>query len=293
MAYPSIITSFPQPTASSRLNNPSHSALENLQSSTIAQIQAVIGLADSSSILGTLIGDLRSPGSQGGGHIQGAAFGGTGQTNYSKGNLVVATSASVLSKLAIGTDLQVLQADSSQAAGLKWANVISNKITVRTSVVSLASGFSSVMHVLFTASIAANTLSTANAIKYTGTIDSYQMTGGNTFQVDLQYGNQSVATLQVTNPNTMNSGSGMKGTVSGMIVGNGATNDQKGYLSVQLGNSKSGLTASTITAFNLGGSSVNSTLNQDLFINALMDGGGGGTTSNSILGTIFVVEKIA
>lgn len=122
MPFPSVYSSFNRPLATDRLNSPSHSSLHNTQSSAIGQLEAVVGLADSSSVLGTLIGDLRSPGSSGGGHIQAANTGGTGQTSYTKGDMLVAQSSSVISKLAIGSDALVLTADSSQATGVKWSS---------------------------------------------------------------------------------------------------------------------------------------------------------------------------
>lgn len=50
-----------------------------------------------------------------------ASFGGTGQAGgYTKGDLLVATGATTLVKLAVGTDGQVLSANSAQAAGVQW-----------------------------------------------------------------------------------------------------------------------------------------------------------------------------
>lgn len=136
MSYPSTITAFPSPTPSSRLNSPSHSTLENLQSSTITQIQAVVGLAGDSSTLGTIIGDVRSPDSNGGGHIQTANKGGTGQISYTKGDILIAQSQSVLSKLAVGTDGLALVADSGQPAGVRWGSFPSPTVRVFTASVA-------------------------------------------------------------------------------------------------------------------------------------------------------------
>lgn len=118
MSYPSTFTSFNRPTPSDRLNNPSHSALHNTVSSAVGQLEAVVGTA--SSVIGTVIGDLRNPASDGGGHVQTPVKGGTGLTSYTKGDLLIATSPSVLTKLAVGTDNQILTANSSVAAGVQW-----------------------------------------------------------------------------------------------------------------------------------------------------------------------------
>jgi hypothetical protein len=120
MAFPSVLTTFNRPSTNDKQNSPSHSALHNTVSSALGQVEAVIGLADSASVLGTIIGDLRSPNSAGGGHVQTAVKGGTGQTSFNKGDILVATSSSVLSKLAVGTDIQILKANSGTAIGLEW-----------------------------------------------------------------------------------------------------------------------------------------------------------------------------
>jgi len=51
----------------------------------------------------------------------GAASGGTGQTSYTKGDILVATDSTTLAKLTVGSDTHVLQADSGAASGVKWA----------------------------------------------------------------------------------------------------------------------------------------------------------------------------
>lgn len=130
--FPSTLSTFARPAATDRLNSPSHSALHNTVSSAVGQIEATIGVTGANSVVGTMMYDLRSPASNGGGHIQTANKGGTGQTAYTKGDILIASSASVLTKLAVGTDTQVLTANSSVATGVTWATRPIGVSSVRT-----------------------------------------------------------------------------------------------------------------------------------------------------------------
>lgn len=118
MAYPSVISTLPDPLATDRLNNPSHSGLHRDTNAAIEEVQTFVGTL--SSTQGTLSYDIRSPLSNGGGHVQTADKGGTGQTTYNKGDLLVGQSSSVLTKLAVGNNDQVIVADSTAATGVRW-----------------------------------------------------------------------------------------------------------------------------------------------------------------------------
>lgn len=118
--FPSILTTYSNPQPSDKLNSPSHSGIETNQNSGLGQVEAVIGVEGSTSVVGSLQYLIKSPGSNGGGHIQSANTGGTGQTSFNKGDLLVGQSTSVLSKLAVGTDSYILKADSTTPTGVAW-----------------------------------------------------------------------------------------------------------------------------------------------------------------------------
>lgn len=122
MAFPSTVAALTDPQSTDRLNSPSHSAIEQAQNTNIEEIQTFIGTTNTSTV-GTLLYDVRAPGSNGGGHIQSANKGGTGQTSYTKGDILVAQSASMLTKLAVGGVGQVLIANDNSNVGVQWNSV--------------------------------------------------------------------------------------------------------------------------------------------------------------------------
>lgn len=292
--FPSLITAFSYPTSSSRLNNPSHSALENLQSSTIGQLETVIGLSGSGSTLGTIIGDLRSPASNGGGHVQTANAGGTGQTSYNKGDLLIASSSSVLTKLAIGTDGQVLKADSTQTSGTLWSNIVASKVAVSTSsVVAIGKGASLIT--LLSATIPGSTLGTNNAIRFNGVISQFAnagVSGPDSYDFNVMYGGGLIANFHFVNSNNISTG----GTIEGEIVANGTDSAQVSEVRLTFGNIttfNNGITnnaTSIISGTYLTTSSVVSSANQTLSITG--QGGGVAQSATSVVGKWIVVEKI-
>jgi len=129
MAWPSTLTTLTSPNATDKLNSPSHSAIETAQNDAISALEKSVGT--SASTLGTIIGDLRNTTSPGGGHVQTAVKGGTGQTSFTKGDVLIALNASTLSKLAVGDDTKVLTAKSTEATGVYWGTGFNTVPTVR------------------------------------------------------------------------------------------------------------------------------------------------------------------
>lgn len=112
--YPSVIASFPTHVDGQVIFA---ADINNIQTEVVA-IETFVGTIGS--IAGTLENDIRNPLSNGGGHVQQANVGGTGQTSYNKGDLLVASSSSVLSKVNVGGDGTVLTADSTQTSGVSY-----------------------------------------------------------------------------------------------------------------------------------------------------------------------------
>ncbi len=121
--FPSVLTTYTDPFATNRLNAPSHSGIERAQNSGVSQVEAVIGVEGSASVVGSLQYLIKSPASDGGGHVQAVNKGGTGLTSYNKGDLLIGSSSSVLTKLAVAPDGAFLKTNSSVATGITWGAI--------------------------------------------------------------------------------------------------------------------------------------------------------------------------
>lgn len=119
-------------TAGQPLSSPSHVTHHQTEDDTIEALQAKVGV-DNSAVATSLDYIVKNSSSDGGGHVQTAAKGGTGQTSYTKGDLLVARNSTTLDKLAVGADGQALVADSSQTSGLKWGSALTPVVRVYTS----------------------------------------------------------------------------------------------------------------------------------------------------------------
>lgn len=265
MAYPSTYTSFNRPTSTDRLNSPSHSALHNTVSSAVGQIEQTIGLS-TSSLVGTLYYDIRSPDSNGGGHVQTANKGGTGQTSYTKGDVLVASSASVLTKLSVGTDGQIIKANSSVATGITWANNETNKVAISASVIS--SGTSTVAETsIFSITIPGSTLGTSNAVRARVFVKTIEF-GESTASVMLKanYGSNTIASVVLG----AQTGISPTGFIEFNLLANANEGLQRGVVHIDIKKASQNFTAiaSTFgvqTTF-AGSSSINSSASQTLGI---------------------------
>ena len=282
MAFPSTLSALTNPQATDKLNSPSHSGIEQAQNAAIEQIEAVIGVEGSASVVGSLEYFIKSPDSNGGGHIQTANKGGTGQTTYTKGDILVATSSSVVAKLAVGGDGQTLVANSSTASGMNWTTAIGNRVVVKSSFFSYVSGQTSTAAVLFSTSILGSTIGvpTGSAIKFIGVIERLDVSNTRSITFRVLYGNNSIISAQT---NSVLGEQNLKATIEGGIISS-TFGTQQGYFKL---NTSSPGSMFGVVAY--GTSSVESSANQALSVTAQYDEDG---SPNAINGRIFIVEKI-
>jgi len=289
--YPSVVATLTDPNASSYLNSPSHSSIHSSENAEIKQIQTFVGTL--SSAVGTLVYDIRAAASGGGGHVQAANLGGTGQTNFNKGDILVATSSSVISKLAVSSVTgQVLTVDPTQVAGIKWgAAAASTKIVANQSVVSVSDGPASALTVYFATSVLGSTLGTNNAVRFTGNITSFSIADSQKWNASVLYGNNYLGNIGISVSTSI---FGAAGTIEGMIIGNGGGSSQvsmtKTFVSENTGQGMQAVSQlRRAYSYITGASSVESSANQDLILKGSFSNA---DANNSISTGIFVVEQI-
>lgn len=288
MPYPSVISTLPNPQATDRLNSPSHSSLHQSENTAIVETQTFVGT--NSSAIGTLVYDIRAAASNGGGHVQTANKGGTGQTSFTKGDILIATSSSVLTKLGVSSTVgDVLTANPNAAAGVNWAaGAASTKITAQNTAISRSAGNSSALTVFFATSVLGSTLSNNNAIKYTAYFPTFSKAASNTFTANVMYGNNTVATFTVASAPSI---VGQIGYLQGYIVASSvAAQMSSGQFTSETpaSGSPNAIFPTHLYSVNQN-SSVESSATQNLIITGQYSTADG---NNSVLGGTFVVEKI-
>lgn len=179
-------------------------------------------------MVGSLQYLIKSPASNGGGHVQGAAFGGTGQTTYSKGNILVASSASILSKLSVGPDGSSPIADSGTAVGIRWGGGVTG-LGASGSVVTIKN--TTAESSLFSVVVPGSTLGTNGTVKGTAFITNLGR-GGSTDNVTIRaiYGNTVLASTNISMVSIDSSST--LGTISNTIISRGSASLQRGILEV-------------------------------------------------------------
>lgn len=248
--WPSILSTLTDPAPTDKLNSPSHSSIESAQNDGIEKLESFVGTL--SSTAGTLIYDIRATASDGGGHVQAANKGGTGQTTYTKGDILVAQGSSALSKLAVGTDGQIFKANSSAAAGVNWADDSTPKIVVSGSILSVANTTTETS--VLSATISASTLGATNAVRASLFIDSLTTNNSdNAVTIKGHYGSSSVAVTLGSISGATNADA--VGGIDFLLIANAASNSQQVILKTSLGAYRVGW-VSSIAGFQLSSSVI-------------------------------------
>jgi hypothetical protein len=268
MAYPSTITTFITPLAGDTLNSPSHSSIEAAQNTGLTELQTYIGAntGASASIVGTLLYDIKAPDSDGGGHVQSGSKGGTGQTIFTKGDILVAPNSSTLSKLAVGSNNQYPIADTSEATGIKWGSPI--RLGAAASVVTVTGNTDETT--LFSVTVPTSVLSTANAVRATAYISAYTVAAAvDNLTLRATYGNNTIASVVLTASNA--STPSIAGKIVFDLFGNADSSTQRGVVLVELKADRLNPLQNSVLgvdAFRRGTASVNSMSNQAIAVTA-------------------------
>lgn len=258
--FPSSIASLTNPQASDRLNSPDHAAQHADANDNIEAIETKVGV-DGSAVTTSLDYIIKNPSSNGGGHVQTANKGGTGQTTYTKGDLLVATSSSVLAKLAVGLDGQALIANSSVSAGVNWANTSNNKVAVSASISS--NGASSVTETsIFSISVPGSVLGINNLVRANLYVSNYAKGTTSSVLFWATYGGARVASVML-----LGSSSIPRGKIEYILFANQSATAQRGNVIMDLNAPRPNTAFSSVSAvqmFATGTASVQSSANQTM-----------------------------
>lgn len=293
MPYPSTISTIAIPKPTDRLNNPSHSGVENAQSSAIGEIETFMGLESgpTASAVGTLLYDIRAAASKGGGHVQGVEFGGTRQTSYNKGDILIAQSASLLTKLAVGADGAFLQANSSVATGVTWSSqTVFPKIIASASVITVVNTATETS--IFSVTIPGSTLGTGNVIRTQVYINNFNNSSSNdTLTLRPMFGTTSLATATIT-PTTGDAVAAIKGKVEFNLIANNSVTVQKGITILEMWKQKLDpyTNSSIVTAYYTAPAGEDSAANKVVGLTATWNNA---NPDNGVSFDAYIIEKIS
>lgn len=236
------------------------------------------------------------------------ANGGTGQTtkteafdalapSTTKGDITVFNGSDNV-RLPVGSDNQILIADSAQSTGVKWGSPNSTgcaKIVVDPTAITV--GNTTTETTLFSVSVSGGVLSTNNAIRVVVYLSNFACNSSGSITFRLKYGGTTIATLVMATTGATTSNIALNGVMmTGFVVANGGTSSQKGTLMFIGGDGtlEDDNLANVDGEKGLGGgngtASVDSTTSQTLSITAQWTAA---AVANTLTAEAWVVEKIA
>lgn len=165
--------------------------------------------------------------------------------------------------------------------GSAITNVATGKIAVANSTVTVIS--TTAETTLFTMTVPANSLSTANAIALKVFLSSFAVTVGQSATFRLKYGGTTIASLVYTAASANN---GRPAVLEGLVLATGATNSQLGYLNLLA-------TTDAFANINNAGNStgaIDSTASQTLLVSVQFSNSSGSDTAVLKAGTAHLIK---
>lgn len=219
--------------------------------------------------------------------------GGANASETVRGVVEEATDAEVTAGTSIGaTGAKLVITPAKLATYLP--TVISGKIEVDATEITVSN--TNVETTLFDCTVPANTLSTNNAIRVTIYLSDFQCNSAGALTIRLKYGGTTVASTVMTTTGATSSNIDLNGAlITGLIVGDGATNVQKGFIMFVGGDGvlEDDNLASVDGEKGIGGGNgtgaVDSTSAQTLLVSVQW---GATAAANTVTAEAWIVEKI-